>query len=122
MQTLLPRPSSRIRLPFLTNITAAGQTHDVVLESNYKHFAQMSQRAFLQAVAQECGVDSIELVSSRDLGVRIVASSRAANALAVAALSSLLHLDISTQSKAKPGLLIVPLSVADRLRGELTRI
>ena len=122
MQALPPRPSSRIRLPFLTNIAAAGDAHESLrLESNYKHYAQLSQRAFLQDVAQQCGVDSIELVSARDLGVRIVAASRAANALAVAAVSSLLGLDFA-QAQARPGLLLVPLSHADKLRVELTRI
>jgi len=122
MQALPPRPPSRIRLPFLTNIAVVADAHEnLVLESNYKHYAQLSQRAFLQDLAQQCGVDSIELVSSRDLGVRIVAASRAANALAVAAVSILLGLDFAL-GQARPGLLMVPLSHADKLCVELTRI
>jgi hypothetical protein len=118
MQSAPLQPSIRIRLPFLTSIAATSDVREQ--ERNYKYYAQMSQRAFLQYVAQQCGVDSIELVSSRDLGVRIVASSRAGNAQAVAAVSCLL---LGTcQGQARPALLMVPLSHADKLREELPNI
>ncbi|EWM23304.1 hypothetical protein Naga_100053g32 [Nannochloropsis gaditana] len=86
---------SYIRLPFISNISSNSDEIEF-LKKNYSFYAQVSQRHVIHDVAIQCGVDSIEFISVRNLSIRVVAPSQVANNQAILAISALLRQDRSS--------------------------